>query len=201
MLPFYPKRISIWLVILSVTIITAITCELEDSSIQCPDPSTSGNDVDGLLFVSYESVMDVVCGMAYNLEELNNHPEAPEVVQYAAAETDGYYTLIMVDPDAPSRTNPTLRYILHWLITNLKGSDLQTGQHNTGDVIAPYHGPAPPLGSGPHRYYLLLFQQDGPLTDITPPSSTSNFDWIEFAKSYDLGMPVAFNMFTTENIL
>jgi hypothetical protein len=32
------------------------------------------------------------------------------------------YTLVMVDPDAPSPSNPTLRNILHWLVTDIPGS-------------------------------------------------------------------------------
>jgi phosphatidylethanolamine-binding protein (PEBP) family uncharacterized protein len=32
------------------------------------------------------------------------------------------YTLAMVDPDAPSPSNPVLRNILHWLVTDIPGS-------------------------------------------------------------------------------
>jgi hypothetical protein len=32
------------------------------------------------------------------------------------------YTLVMVDPDAPSPSNPTLRNVLHWLVTDIPGS-------------------------------------------------------------------------------
>ncbi len=32
------------------------------------------------------------------------------------------YTLLLVDPDAPSPSNPTLRNILHWLVTDIPGS-------------------------------------------------------------------------------
>jgi len=32
------------------------------------------------------------------------------------------YTLVMVDPDAPSPSSPTLRNILHWLVTDIPGS-------------------------------------------------------------------------------
>lgn len=30
------------------------------------------------------------------------------------------YTLVMIDPDAPSSANPTLRYILHWMVINIQ---------------------------------------------------------------------------------
>lgn len=61
-----------------------------------------------------------------------------------------YYTLAMVDPDAPSRADPKFREVKHWLVGNINGSDM-----NTGDVIADYVGSGPPKGTGLHRYYYL----------------------------------------------
>lgn len=34
------------------------------------------------------------------------------------AEPDSFYTLILTDPDAPSRKNPTRREWNHWLVSN-----------------------------------------------------------------------------------
>ena len=57
------------------------------------------------------------------------------------------YTIIAVDPDAPSRKNPIYKYWLHLLIIN-----------NNQKVI-PYESPT--KGSGKHRYmFYLLKQQD-----------------------------------------
>lgn len=33
------------------------------------------------------------------------------------ANPDGFYTLIMTDPDAPSRANPVRREFRHWLVS------------------------------------------------------------------------------------
>ena len=58
------------------------------------------------------------------------------------------YTIIVVDPDAPSPENPIYKYWLHLLIVN------------NNDKIAKYEKPAPPPGSGDHRYYFYLYKQN-----------------------------------------
>ena len=67
---------------------------------------------------------------------------------------DGLYTLIMTDPDAPSRSNPSFREFIHYVCINIKGNDIKTGQE-----IASYIGPAPPYNSGLHRYYFVVYKQ------------------------------------------
>lgn len=61
----------------------------------------------------------------------------------------------MVDPDAPSRWNPTNAEWLHWLVVNIPN-----GQVEKGNEWVRYQGPAPPPKTGPHRVslsYLLCF--------------------------------------------
>lgn len=60
-----------------------------------------------------------------------------------------YYTLMMVDPDVP-----LLSEINHWLVGNIVGNDLATGE-----TIAEYTGPMPPIGTGIHRYVFMTFKQ------------------------------------------
>lgn len=48
-----------------------------------------------------------------------------------------------LDPDAPSRENPEFREILHWLVVNIPGNEV-----NKGKVITEYIGSGPPQGSG-----------------------------------------------------
>ena len=55
------------------------------------------------------------------------------------AEPNDLYTLVMTDPDAPSRQTPTFREIKHWLVVNIKGNDISTGR-----TIAAYRGSGPP---------------------------------------------------------
>jgi phosphatidylethanolamine-binding protein len=81
-------------------------------------------------------------GMILSFEEVQKMP----TIKFNK-DPNKLYTIIMVDPDAPSRKNPIYKYWLHWLIIN------------NHDIIAPYHPPAPPAGSGRHRYYFYLFEQ------------------------------------------
>lgn len=189
-----------WLVTLSWSMLSTVNSAVEELTIECPKDK---NDVDRLL-VSYcpETDNDVFCGKPYDFAEISKHPNSPDVVKYIKAVDDDYYTLMMVDPDAPSNENPVARYWLHWLVINIKGTDLRAG--HIGDdyegTITSYRGPTPPPRSGPHRYFFLLFRQEGPLQGIPSPSARAKFDVKEFVKKYfSLSMPIAVNMFTTEN--
>lgn len=64
------------------------------------------------------------------------------------------YTLLMVDPDAPTRSDPKYREILHWAVVNIPGN-----QVNQGQTLAEYIGSGPPKGTGKHRYIFLLYSQ------------------------------------------
>lgn len=70
------------------------------------------------------------------------------------ADADQLYTLLMVDPDPPSRAQPTFRSIKHWAVLNIPGSDVAKG-----DEIAEYIGVGAPKGTGLHRYVFLVYKQ------------------------------------------
>nr|WRK13950.1 flowering locus T-like protein 5 [Diospyros sp. 'deyangshi'] len=72
-----------------------------------------------------------------------------------------FYTLIMVDPDAPSPNDPSLREYLHWMVTDIPGT-----------TSASFGDPLPHLGI--HRFVFVLFQQLGRQT-VYPPSLRHNF--------------------------
>lgn len=82
----------------------------------------------------------------------------PPIISYNK-ENNKWYTLIMVDPDAPSSKNPINRYWLHWLIIN------QTN-NSEGNIINKYQGPQPPNGTGTHRYYTCIFEQGGKILKL-----------------------------------
>ena len=65
-----------------------------------------------------------------------------------SSESNKLYTLIIHDPDAPAGN------VVHWTVINIKGSYI-----NSGNEIIKYKGPAPPSGSGIHRYIFLVFEQ------------------------------------------
>lgn len=65
-----------------------------------------------------------------------------------------FYTVVLLDMDAPSRAHPIAAQWLHWLVINVPGRDL-----SRGDTIAEYAGPTPPQGTGQHRYVVLVYEQ------------------------------------------
>ena len=110
-----------------------------------------------------------------------------------------YYTLIMLDPDAPSRDKPTKREIKHWLVINIPGNDV-----TKGDTLAVYRGPSPSKGSGQHRYVFLIYKQSAIIkhseTVLTSSSreGRTKFNARVFAKRYSLGEPIAANFFVSQ---
>merc|ERR1712080_36615 len=110
------------------------------------------------------------------------------------AQTGHLYTIAMVDPDAPSRSNPVAAQWKHWLVINVSGNDLSSGQ-----TLTDYAGPSPPRGSGPHRYVFLAYQQKGRITSISPDNKRARFNIADFAEENNLGDPIAGNYFFAEN--
>lgn len=66
-----------------------------------------------------------------------------------------YHTLLFHDPDAPSRKDPKNGEYQHWVVMNITGNDIKTG-----DELTAYIGAGPPKGTGLHRYAFLLFKQN-----------------------------------------
>ncbi|KHJ89384.1 phosphatidylethanolamine-binding protein [Oesophagostomum dentatum] len=92
-------------------------------------------------------------------------------------------------PDAPSRKNPVARDFLHWLVVNIPGSHVRYGEE-----IVSYMGPKPPAGSGPHRYFILVYKQ--PRTISVGKTSRARFETHKFISKNELGKPIAGNYFT-----
>jgi hypothetical protein len=51
-------------------------------------------------------------------------PQATSSAPHVAISGKGLYTLLMVDPDAPSRENPKYAQWLHWMVTNIHNDDV-----------------------------------------------------------------------------
>ncbi|KAJ3683081.1 hypothetical protein LUZ60_013308 [Juncus effusus] len=129
--------------------------------------------------------------VVYGSKEVANGCELKpsQVVHQPRVEVGGndlrtLYTLVMVDPDAPSPSDPNLREYLHWLVTDIPGTTGPT----FGQEIVSYESPRPTAGI--HRFVFVLFQQLGRQTVYTP-GWRQNFNTRDFAELYNLGSPIA----------
>ncbi|KAG0236600.1 phosphatidylethanolamine-binding protein [Mortierella sp. GBAus27b] len=119
-----------------------------------------------MLAVSYKNgddVAEVALGNTLSVEETQSAPE----IFFMPDSPNDMYTLILTDPDAPSRKEPKYREYRHWIVSNIPGGDPSDPQSfspknlsSQGTEITAYMGPAPPAGSGPHRYVFLLYKQE-----------------------------------------
>ncbi|RLN11688.1 hypothetical protein C2845_PM09G15790 [Panicum miliaceum] len=91
---------------------------------------------------------------------------------------------VMVDPDAPNPSNPTLREYLHWMVTDIPAST----DDSFGREVITYESPSPTIGI--HRIVLVLYQQLGRGT-VFAPQVRQNFNLRNFARRFNLGKPVA----------
>lgn len=77
---------------------------------------------------------------------------------------------MMFDPDAPSRQEPTLSEVRHWLVVNIPGDAV-----NNGRAIVEYIGSGAPKGTGLHRYIFLVYRQNGEI-EYNGPITSNRFD-------------------------
>ncbi|CAN1217629.1 Protein HEADING DATE 3A [Linum perenne] len=128
----------------------------------------------------------------FNNREINNGCELKpsQVVNQPRVDIGGddlrtFYTLVMVDPDAPSPSDPSLREYLHWLVLNYYD---RVFIMITGQEVVCYESPRPSVGI--HRFVFILFRQLGRQT-VYAPGWRQNFNTRDFAELYNLGLPVS----------
>ncbi|XP_078446523.1 protein FLOWERING LOCUS T-like [Wolffia australiana] len=122
----------------------------------------------------------VVNGISFKPSPVARRPR----VQVGGTDMRVFYTLVMVDPDVPSPSNPSLREYLHWLVADIPA----TTTAEFGTELICYESPTPT--SGIHRLIFVLFQQLGRQT-VFPPTFRHHFNTGDFARQYNLGSPVA----------
>ncbi|PRP77407.1 putative phosphatidylethanolamine-binding protein [Planoprotostelium fungivorum] len=112
---------------------------------------------------------------------------AEPTVKFFTAEPEAFYTLLMIDPDAPSREDHKFGPWRHWIVTNIAGS---AGDVSGGEKHTPYIGPGPGANTGEHRYTFILFQQQGKQSFRELPNQERpdrrNFDWKAFVAEHQL---------------
>ncbi|XP_053682242.1 protein D2-like [Sabethes cyaneus] len=145
--------------------------------------------------VAYRSKRLVDAGKELTPIEVRDEPK----VEWCADPTT-YYTLVMIDPDSPSRTEPFNREFAHWLIGNIPGKHVEQGE-----ILFEYIPTFPRSGTGFHRYIFLLYQQhcrndysEAPRASRKNRTPRIQFSTREFAQRYSLGHPIAGNFFMAQ---
>nr|XP_018911615.1 PREDICTED: OV-16 antigen-like isoform X2 [Bemisia tabaci] len=146
-----------------------------------------------ILQVEYENQREVAMGN--NMTRWDTI-EDPVKISYTA-DPKSYYTIIMTDPDCPSRENPIHREWQHWVLVNIPGAEWTQGFYLT-DYIGILDV---------HRYVFLLFKQPGILNftervlDARPIELLRyKFSTKNFAEKYKFGPPVAINFFMSGEV-
>ncbi|RDB27267.1 Phosphatidylethanolamine-binding F40A3.3 [Hypsizygus marmoreus] len=119
-----------------------------------------------LFSIIWPTGAQALLGNFLTIEEAQDEPEVSfiplTVPGGSEVANDVTYTLVMTDPDAPSRADPKYRQWRHWVITGLKIPSAATedvAAVKTKPSTTPYQPPGPPPGSGVHRYAFLLFEE------------------------------------------
>lgn len=128
--------------------------------------------------VEYDSKHHVNLG---NELDVAHTQKAPKV--HFPTQKGHYYTLAMMDPDAPSRKTHEYRHWLHWLILNIPGTGSDHIHVDSGHVTSAYTGPSPPKGTGLHRYVLVVYDQGEEQVDLT---KVDRLDAVDQRKSFNL---------------
>ncbi|KAK7809146.1 hypothetical protein U0070_006160 [Myodes glareolus] len=150
------------------------------------------------LRVAYAGVEVDELGKVLTPTQVQNRPSS---ISWDGLDPGKLYTLVLTDPDAPSRKDPKFRQVEekmlsveqvlgahlspgaqsppfslprewhHFLVVNMKGNDISSGK-----VLSDYVGSGPPSGTGLHRYVWLVYEQDKPLNCDEPILSNRSGD-------------------------
>uniref|UniRef100_A0A2K5C2P1 Phosphatidylethanolamine-binding protein 1 n=1 Tax=Aotus nancymaae TaxID=37293 RepID=A0A2K5C2P1_AOTNA len=152
------------------------------------------------LHVTYGGAAVDELGKVLTPTQVKNRPTS---ISWDGLDSGKLYTLVLTDPDAPSRKDPKYSPIfllqqngnLIFLVVNMKG------WHK---YLSDYVGSGPPKGTGLHRYVWLVYEQDRPLKCDEPILSNRSgdhrgkFKVASFRKKYKLGAPVAGTCYQAE---
>ena len=171
----------------------------------------------GYLAVQYRADLPVTLGNLMSVSATQEKPSFQFISdpKLASVNEDGYkafainkqdlFTLVLTDPDAPSRADHKWSEYCHYVVADIP---LDTGITepnepqfvaskigDQGNTLIPYMGPGPPKGTGQHRYIFLLYRQP---TGV----KSSSFTKINDRPNWGYGTPATgINKWSTENKL
>lgn len=140
-----------------------------------PQPTNTPPVVDDftpstMISVVYPGNNDVSLGNTLKPSATQKQPD----IQIMPEDSDSSktYTVVLTDPDAPSRDDHKWSEFCHWIVTDVKvaSPDVVTAAANADTLgvdlskatqVVEYMGPAPPEKTGKHRYVFLLYKNAG----------------------------------------
>ncbi|XP_015923065.1 protein D2 [Parasteatoda tepidariorum] len=138
-----------------------------------------------ILKIKYEDI-SVECGTKVQQHLTSNPPK----VDFSANENE-LYTLLMIDPDAPTPFNHSLAFVRHWVVVNIPGNTINYGFVNTD-----YMQPHPEKGGDHthyHRYTFLIYKQSKTEPQEKYSGSRLGFNLMDYVTSHKLQTLLAGN--------
>ncbi|CAE6420458.1 unnamed protein product [Rhizoctonia solani] len=130
---------------------------------------------------------------------------SPPEISFEGPGWPGPYVFFLLDPDAPSHSNPKWSEVRHMFAGNLTiegDSERVPGSVVLGNSTEPvndYMPPSPPPGSGFHRYVALLYAQPPDFDySFLNTSDRFGFNITQFSKKSGLGTPIAGTFLTVK---
>jgi len=157
-------------------------------------------DPTAVLSVSFGSVVPTP-GQLLTEDQVKTAPSLTVTPANSSISLDGKFTIAMIDPAAVG-ADESGGQTRHWLVN---GATISGGTVSieSGTQITEYAGPAPPAGTGPHRYTIVIYSQPD---NFTAPSdlSTANvgvstFDFPSYVQDTGLGPILAGFYYTVED--
>ncbi|KAJ2808749.1 Phosphatidylethanolamine-binding protein 1 [Coemansia guatemalensis] len=166
----------------SSTALASIVSDLKDANI-VPDILSSGFVPEFNITIAFNGKF-IEMGQLLSISDVQAEP----TIEFDAPNGQ-YFTIAIVDPDAPSVSRHGYRSYRHYLISNLS-------DNSATDVLTPYQPPSPSFASGAHRYAVVVFRQHGrvELSDEDIPESRVRFNAVDWAHERNM-KPVAASYF------
>ncbi|CCO27670.1 OV-16 antigen [Rhizoctonia solani AG-1 IB] len=130
---------------------------------------------------------------------------SPPEISFEGPGWPGPYVFFLLDPDAPTHSNPKWSQVRHMFAGNLTidgDSERVPGSVLLGNSTEPvndYMPPSPPPGSGFHRYVALLYAQPPDFDySFLNTSDRFGFNITRFSKESGLGTPLAGTFLTVK---
>ncbi|KAG7664380.1 TFS1 [[Candida] subhashii] len=164
-------------------------------------------DTQGLLTIEYNQHEQVTLGNELSVSGTQHIPKIQFTLNSPTQDgkiesitNQDKFILVMTDPDAPSFHDKKWSEYLHWIVADLKLTDVEAKEGNEPEIshtidvkqgreLVPYMGPGPPPKTGKHRYIFLLYKQDPQANELVAPSDRPNWgtgvpasgvrDWIK----------------------